>query len=62
MIAKLGGFLGRKSDGNPGLMVIWRGLRRLDDITETYRIFSKKPSNDSQKIKQRMNYSDCEKK
>jgi hypothetical protein len=26
MIAKLGGFLGRKSDGFPGVTVIWRGL------------------------------------
>lgn len=41
MIAKLGGFLARKSDGNPGLEVIWRGLRRLEDITETYTIFAK---------------------
>jgi len=26
MVAKLGGFLGRKSDGYPGVTVIWRGL------------------------------------
>jgi len=26
MVAKLGGFLGRKSDGFPGVAVIWRGL------------------------------------
>lgn len=32
-IAKLGGFLGRKSDGSPGPRVIWRGLRRLDALT-----------------------------
>jgi len=29
MIAKLGGFLGRKSDGFPGVTVIWRGLTSL---------------------------------
>lgn len=42
MLAKLGGFLGRKSDKNPGLKVIWGGLSRLNDITKTYEIFSKK--------------------
>jgi hypothetical protein len=34
MIAKLGGFLGRKNDGHPGVKVIWRGLMRLDDIAQ----------------------------
>lgn len=33
MIARLGGFLGRKHDGHPGPTVIWRGLQRLSDIT-----------------------------
>jgi len=32
MIARLGGFLGRKHDGYPGPTVIWRGLQRLSDI------------------------------
>lgn len=31
-IAKLGGFLARKSDGQPGIIVLWRGLQRLHDI------------------------------
>src|SRR5688572_27628224 len=31
-IAQLGGFLGRKSDGEPGITVIWRGWQRLNDI------------------------------
>ena len=39
LIAKLGGFMGRKGDGDPGVKVLWRGLRRVDDITETYLIF-----------------------
>lgn len=39
-IAKLGGFLGRKSDGQPGVKVLWRGWRRLFDITQTWLIFS----------------------
>ncbi len=33
MVGKLGGHLGRKSDGEPGTQVLWRGLQRLDDIT-----------------------------
>lgn len=31
-IAQLGGFLGRKHDGNPGVTVMWRGFQRLSDI------------------------------
>jgi hypothetical protein len=32
-IAQLGGFLNRKSDGDPGPIVIWRGWSRLSDMT-----------------------------
>jgi hypothetical protein len=32
MIARLGGFLGRKCDGEPGPQTLWRGLRRLHDL------------------------------
>jgi len=32
MVARLGGFLGRKGDGEPGVKVLWRGLMRLQDI------------------------------
>lgn len=39
MIAGLGGFMGRKGDGAPGVKVLWRGMRRLDDIAEAYRFF-----------------------
>ena len=38
-IAKLGGFLGRKSDGKPGVTVIWRGWQRLSDISDTFALF-----------------------
>ena len=31
-IAKLGGFLGRKSDKSPGVTTIWRGWTRLTDM------------------------------
>jgi Transposase DNA-binding/Transposase Tn5 dimerisation domain len=33
LVAKLGGFLDRKCDGEPGVQTIWRGLRRLDDLS-----------------------------
>lgn len=38
MIANLGGFLGRKGDGEPGVKTIWRGLRRLHDIAATWKL------------------------
>lgn len=37
MVASLGGFLGRKSDGEPGTQTLWLGLQRLDDLTEMWR-------------------------
>lgn len=35
-IAMQGGFLGRKSDGEPGLISIWRGWLRLEGAAEMY--------------------------
>jgi hypothetical protein len=32
LIAQLGGFLGRKSDGEPGVKTIWQGLQRVMDV------------------------------
>ena len=43
MVAGLGGFLGRKSDGEPGTETLWRGLQRLDDIAEAYVVFRSAP-------------------
>lgn len=42
-VAKLGGFMGRKRDGDPGTEVMWRGLQALDLITETWRVMSSGP-------------------
>ncbi|HEX2203799.1 MAG TPA: IS4 family transposase, partial [Longimicrobium sp.] len=39
-VARLGGFLGRKGDGEPGVKVIWRGLRRLADFVLAFQTFS----------------------
>jgi hypothetical protein len=32
--ARLGGFLGRKGDGDPGMISIWRGWRNLQERIE----------------------------
>jgi hypothetical protein len=37
-IAQLGGFLGRKHDGQPGVVTLWRGWRRLEDLLIGYRL------------------------
>lgn len=39
-VASLGGFLGRKSDGEPGTQTIWIGLQRLDDIVNMWRVMT----------------------
>ncbi len=43
-IAKLGGFIGRQSDGAPGVKTLWRGWQRLQDIVATWLLFH--PSQD----------------
>jgi hypothetical protein len=40
MVASLGGFLGRKSDGEPGTQTLWLGLQRLDDLTAMWKIIT----------------------
>lgn len=35
LIAQLGGFLGRKSDGEPGVKTIWQVLQRVMTAAET---------------------------
>lgn len=37
-IAQLGGFLGRRHDGEPGITVLWRGWQRLQDLTATWAL------------------------
>jgi hypothetical protein len=39
LTAELGGFLGRKGDGEPGSITLWRGLQRLHDIASAFLIF-----------------------
>ncbi|HDH98473.1 MAG TPA: IS4 family transposase [Deltaproteobacteria bacterium] len=40
MVASLGGFLGRNSDGEPGTKSLWLGLQRLDDITTMWKVMT----------------------
>jgi hypothetical protein len=37
LIAQLGGFLGRKSDGEPGVKTIWRGLDQVMTAAQTLK-------------------------
>jgi hypothetical protein len=43
-IARLGGFLDRAGDGEPGLKVLWRGLQRLDDLTLGWQLATASPA------------------
>jgi hypothetical protein len=46
-IAQLGGFLGRKSDGEPGTTTLWRGLHQLEAMTKMWELCH--PTNRRQK-------------
>jgi hypothetical protein len=39
MVASLGGYQGRKGDGEPGTKALWLGSQRLDDITATSKLY-----------------------
>jgi len=42
-LAHLGGYMGRRRDGPPGPIVLWRGLQRLVDLTIMYPVFAPPP-------------------
>jgi hypothetical protein len=45
-VARLGGFLARRRDGEPGVTTLWRGFTRLNDLTAAYwtgRIHARSP-------------------
>ena len=44
-VASLGGFLGRKGDGEPGVHTLWRGYQRLQDLLLGYRICEEEVGN-----------------
>lgn len=41
-MAKLGGFIGRKSDGSPGVKTLWRGFQKLQFLVMGYKLASRK--------------------
>jgi hypothetical protein len=51
-IGKLGGHLGRTSDGPPGLKTVWRGYEELSNATKVYEIMNYDKRNE-RKIKQK---------
>ena len=38
MVARLGGFVIQKGSGEPGVTVLWKGLQRLVDLTNMYKL------------------------
>jgi Transposase DNA-binding/Transposase Tn5 dimerisation domain len=44
-IGRLGGFLARRGDGEPGVTVLWKGFQHLSDLTTMYCIMRPPPSN-----------------
>jgi len=43
LIGKLGGHLGRKHDGMPGVKTLWRGMRRQKDMSQALSITCQVP-------------------
>lgn len=44
-VARLGGFLARKGDGEPGVRALWRGYQRLQDMLIGYCLHDPSPVN-----------------
>jgi hypothetical protein len=42
-VARLGGFLGRNGDGEPGVRSLWRGYQRLQDMLVGYQLHDRSP-------------------
>lgn len=41
-VARLGGFLARRGDGEPGVKSLWRSLHKLETATSMWQIMSKR--------------------
>jgi len=39
-IAQLGGYINKKSQGDPGSKTIWRGMARFDTIVQAFAAFN----------------------
>lgn len=42
-IAQMGGFLGRRGDGEPGVQTLWKGMRHLHEMTATWKLLTQPP-------------------
>lgn len=42
-VARLGGFLGRRRDGDPGVRAVWRGYQRLQDMVAAVALLAAPP-------------------
>jgi hypothetical protein len=49
-IGQLGGFQGRKHDGQPGVTVLWKGFQDLVDIAAMYQIMRPAPVSPTRRI------------
>jgi hypothetical protein len=49
-IGQLGGFQGRKHDGEPGVTVLWKGFQHLVDVAAMYRIMRPAPVSPARRI------------
>lgn len=38
-VARWGGFIGRKGDGDPGWITLWRGMRKLLEMDQMFHVF-----------------------
>ena len=47
LVARLGGFLARKGDGEPGAETIWKGLTKVHIASETMRLLRDDGANDA---------------
>jgi len=47
MIARLGGYLGRKNDGPPGPKAMWIGMQRMTDFALAWKAFRPPPENET---------------
>lgn len=42
LIAMMGGFIGRKSDGDPGVKTLWQGMNRLQERVTMFKLMTNK--------------------
>ena len=54
-VAKLGGFLGRRCDGEPGWKTLWRGYQRLRDLVLGLKLSEKRPQLQGESIQHQWN-------